>query len=451
MTPGADSERDDPGVAPFPDDGPRVLVLGANGFIGAHAAAAVSAAGFRVRAGARRPIEAGRRAPLYDWVFADFRALTTPEAWAPLLADVVAVVNCVGVLQDGGGDDTRAAHVDGPRALIAACEQAGVRRLIHLSAVGIDGAATAYATTKAQTEQLLKRSALDWLILRPSLVIARSTFGGTGLIRALAAFPGLIPVVGGDQTFRPVAMEDLCAAVVAGLERPDVVHEAFDVAGPEAVGMTGMLTAYRAWLGLPPAPILRVPRGLAAPVLALGDLLGRLGWSSPLRTTAMRQLDHDVAGQGDDWVARLGVSPRGFSRYLSHTPASVQDVWNARLWFVRPVAIVTLGLFWLITGLISFGPGWTGALAVLEEGGFGRWAGPVAWWGALLDVVLGLALFVRPWTARVALIMAVSTLGYLLAATISLPHYWVDPLGPWLKVLPMMALCLVVAATDARR
>ena len=275
--------------------------------------------------------------------------------------------------------------------------------------------------------------------------------GAVGLLCVHAVNGWMIPVVGGDQTFRPVAMEDLCAAVVAGLERPEVVHQAFDVAGPEAIDMAGMLRAYRAWLGLLPAPVLRVPRGLAAPVLALGDLLGRLGWASPFRTTAMRQLDHDVAGRGDGWATRLGVSPRGFSRYLSQTPASVQDVWHARLWFVRPVAIVTLGLFWLITGLISFGPGWNGALTVLEEGGFGRWAGPVAWWGALLDVVLGLALFVRPWTARVALVMAVSTLGYLLAGTISLPHYWVDPLGPWLKVLPMMALCLVVAATDARR
>ena len=63
----------------------------------------------------------------------------------------------------------------------------------------------------------------------------------------------------------------------------------------------------------------------------------------------------------------------------------------------------------------------------------------------------GLMLFVRPWTARVAMFMCVATVGYLAAATISLPQYWVDPLGPWLKVLPMMALCLFVAATDARR
>lgn len=430
----------------------RVLVLGANGFIGSHLAAALSADGWSVRAGARRITEPARRAPGFEWVSADFSRLTTAEAWAPLLAGVSAVVNCVGVLQDGGGDSTRAAHVDGPRALIAACEAAGVSRLIHISAVGADDAAgTDYARTKAETERQVQASSLDWLILRPSLVVDRAAFGGTGLIRALAAFPLVIPVVGGDQSFRPIPLGDLSAAVVAALKPNAVSRETLDMPGPEAVTMAQTVRLYRGWMGLKPAPVVRVPRALAAPALGIGDLLGRLGWSSPIRTTAIKQMDHDVSGRDSGWAERLGVTSRGFSRFLAETPASVQDVWHARLWFVRPVAIVTLGLFWLITGLISFGPGWNGAVAILHEGGYGGWSGAVAWWGALLDVVLGLALFVRPWTARVAIFMCLATVGYLIAGTLSLPHYWIDPLGPWLKVLPMMALCLFVAATDARR
>ncbi|MBN9467057.1 SDR family oxidoreductase [Brevundimonas sp.] len=430
----------------------RVLVLGANGFIGSHVAAALSAEGWTVRAGARRIAEPARRAPAFDWAAADFARLTTAEAWAPLLAGVSAVVNCVGVLQDGGGDSTRAAHVDGPRALIAACEAAGVRRLIHISAVGADEAAgTDYARTKAETERLVEASGLDWLILRPSLVVDRAAFGGTGLIRALAAFPLVMPVVGGDQTFRPIPLGDVSAAVVAALKPDAPSGLTLDMPGPEAVTMADTVRLYRGWMGLKPAPVVRVPRALAAPALAVGDLLGRLGWSSPIRTTAIRQMDHDVAGRDSGWAERLGVASRGFTRFLAETPASVQDVWHAQLWFVRPVAIVTLGLFWLITGLISFGPGWNRAVAILHEGGYGRLAGPIAWWGALLDVVLGLMLFVRPWTARVAVFMCLATVGYLIAGTLSLPQYWIDPLGPWLKVLPMMVLCLFVAATDARR
>ncbi|TAJ41337.1 MAG: NAD-dependent epimerase/dehydratase family protein, partial [Brevundimonas sp.] len=342
----------------------RVLVLGANGFIGSHVAAALSAEGWRVRAGARRIAEPSRRAPSFDWIVADFSKLTTAQAWAPLMDGVSAVVNCVGVLQDGGGDSTRAAHVDGPRALIAACEAAGVRRLVHISAVGADEeAGTDYARTKAQTERLVAAGALDWLILRPSLVVDRAAFGGTGLIRALAAFPLFSPVVGGDQTFRPIPLGDLCAAVVAALKAGAPSRQSLDMPGPEAVTMVETVRLYRGWLGLKPAPVLPAPRALAAPALAVGDLLGRLGWSSPIRTTAIKQMDYDVSGHDSGWAERLGVSSRGFTRFLAETPASVQDVWHARLWFVRPISILTLGLFWLITGLISFGPGWNGAVA----------------------------------------------------------------------------------------
>jgi uncharacterized protein YbjT (DUF2867 family) len=430
----------------------RVLVLGANGFIGSHVAAALSSAGWSVRAGARRIAEPSRRAPGFDWVTADFSKLTTAGAWAPLLVGVDVAVNCVGVLQNGAGDSTRVAHVDAPRALIAACEAAGVKRLVHVSAVGADDAAgTDYARTKAETERLVAASSLDWLILRPSLVVDRAAFGGTGLIRALAAFPLFSPVVGGDQIFRPIPLGDLSAAVVAALKPGAPSRQSLDMPGPEPVTMVETMRLYRGWMGLKPTPVVRVPRALAAPALAVGDLLGRLGWSSPIRTTAIKQMDHDVSGHDSGWAEALGVPSRGFTRFLAETPASVQDVWHARLWFVRPVAIVTLGLFWLITGLISFGPGWHRAVAILHEGGYGRMAGPVAWWGALLDVVLGLMLFVRPWTARVAIFMCLATVGYLIAGTVSLPQFWIDPLGPWLKVLPMMVLCLFVAGTDARR
>ena len=268
----------------------RVLVLGANGFIGSHVAAALALAGWSVRAGARRIAEPARRAPGFDWVTADFSRLTTAEAWTHILDGVDAVVNCVGVLQDGGGDSTRAAHVDGPRALIAACQAAGVRRLVHISAVGADEAAgTAYARTKAETERLVEASGLDWLILRPSLVVDRAAFGGTGLIRALAAFPVFSPVVGGDQTFRPIPLGDLCAAVVAAVKPGAPSRQSLDMPGPQAVSMVETVRLYRGWMGLKPAPVVRVPRALAAPALAIGDLLGRLGWSSPIRTTAINK------------------------------------------------------------------------------------------------------------------------------------------------------------------
>lgn len=431
-----------------------VLILGASGFIGGHLAAAFAEAGWTVRAGARRPETARRLAPGYDWIRAEFADLTEPKAWAPLLDGVDAVINCVGVLQDGPGDSNALAHIEGPSALIAACEAAGLRRLIHVSAAGADDeAGTAYARSKAEMERRVAASALDWIILRPSLVLARASYGGTAMLRGLAAFPGAIPVLGGDQTFRPVAMADLCAATVRLAEADAPSRRTFDVGGPDVVTQSRLLSGLRGWLGLARAPVIRIPEWLAWPAVKIGDLLGHLGWPSSFRTTSVQQMAYGAAGgSSEELTAATGVSPRGFDAILAADPATTADRWQAQLYFVRPLAIAALGLFWIITGVVTLGPGFAAAKQHLVTAGFSEapaWHG--AFWGGWFDVIMGLALWVRPWTRTVSLAMVAATLGYLACATIWAPQLWLDPLGPWLKVVPMMVLCLFVAATDDRR
>jgi uncharacterized protein YbjT (DUF2867 family) len=430
----------------------RVLVLGASGFIGSAVAAHLADAGHTVLAGARRPEAARRLAPALDWVEADFRRLTTPEAWRPLVDGVEAVVNCVGALQDGAGESLTLAHATGPAALFAACAVAGVQRVIHISAVGADeGAGTAYARSKQKTEQALTATSLDWTILRPSLVVGRAAYGGTALMRGLAALPFATPLIGGRQTFRPIMLPDLAEAI-ARLLQPDAPSRVIlEVAGREPLTLAEVLQGFRGWLGLPPAPVIAVPRAMAWPVLKLGDLLGWLGWPSSLRTTSLRQMDYYVEGDAEAWVAATGIAPMTFGQFLSRNPATSADRWYAKLYFVRPISIAALSVFWGLTGLISLGPGYPRAIAVLQTGGYGAWSVPVEVIGALFDIAMGVALLIRRWTAAIATCMCVATAGYLLAGSLSLPQLWADPLGPWLKVIPMMALCLFVAATEDRR
>lgn len=431
-----------------------VLILGASGFIGSHLAARFAREGWTVRAGARHPIEARRLAPAHDWVRAEFSELTSPQAWSGLLSGVDLVINCVGVLQASPGDSPTMAHIDGPRALVRACEQQGRTRLIHISAVGAEPTSdTVYGRSKAEAERLVRASGLNWMILRPSLVLARACYGGTTLLRGLAAFPGVIPVFGGDQTFRPIAMDDLTDAVVA-LTGPSVLsRQTLEIGGPDLVTQADLLKGLRSWLGLPPAPVWSVPGWLAWPAIKAGDFVAALGWPSPFGTTSARQMASGAAGEGAAALtAATGVRPRSFIETLSSDPATTADRWQARLYFVRPASILILGLFWIGTGLITLGPGFEVARQHLVTAGF---ANDLAWqgtfWGGLFDIAMGLALWVRRWTRTISLGMAAATLGYLVGATLWAPQLWLDPLGPWLKVLPMMMLCLFVASTDDRR
>ncbi|WP_417482530.1 NAD(P)H-binding protein [Maricaulis sp.] len=430
----------------------NILITGASGFIGSHLAAQLHASGHHVLAAGRDIAQAARRAPDFDWIACDFRHDSVAD-WQPRLDGVDAVINCVGVLQDGLGDNSRAAHVDGAAALFQACEQAGVRRVIHISAVGADKASgSAYARDKQDGEAALEALDLDWVILRPSLVIARNVYGGTALVRALCGIPWLTPLVGGDQVFRPIGAEDLGAAVSELLQPGAPSRVSWDVGGPQRVTMDELVRGYRHWLGFGKTRIWHVPRWLAAPAFAFGDLLGWVGVRTSMRTTALKQLDFDVEGDPSAWLSATGQTPRGFDDYLASAPAGLQDRWHARLGFARPIARWVLGLYWLATGILSLTIAHDHAYSVLQAAGYSpAMQAFLLWFGSAFDIAMGLAMLAK-WRVRwIAAIMIAGTFAYILALSLTLPGLWADALGPILKVFPMMALALMIAATEDER
>jgi uncharacterized protein YbjT (DUF2867 family) len=430
----------------------RVLIAGASGFIGSHFAAHLQAAGHEVRAAARGVEAARKRAPQLDWVGCDFRRDTIDD-WLPRLTDIDVVINCVGVLQDGLGDSSRKVHVDGAMALFKACEQAGVGRVLHISAVGVDTAAGSdYARDKLAGEAALAARDLDWLILRPSLVVARNVYGGTALVRSLCGIPFVTPVVGGEQVFRPIGMDDLCEAVAGLIEPGAPARTSFDLAGPERVSLADTVRGYRRWLGFGDSRIWAVPRWLARPAFLFGDLLGWMGVRTSMRTNALKQLDFDVEGDPTDWLAATGAKPRGFHDWLAANPAGLQDRWHARLGLARPLARWVLGLYWLLTGVLALTIARDHAYSVLAAGGFSEAARPpVLWFGSLFDIALGLGMLAK-WRVRwLATIMILGTFAYIFTLSMTLPGLWADALGPILKVFPMMALALMIAATEDER
>jgi uncharacterized protein YbjT (DUF2867 family) len=423
----------------------RVLLLGATGFIGSALLARLHASGHEVWAVTRRQGPATRRLQPDRWVQLDIARATRPQDWSPYLDGVAAVVNCAGVLQDGARDSTSGVHRDGPAALFAACEAADVRRFIQISAMGADkGELSAFSRSKGEGDQRLKDSGLDWVILRPSVVVGRAAYGGSALFRALASLP-FLPRVPDTGELQIIQLDDVAATVCFFLEPAAPGRLELEVAGPERLGFEAVVAAYRRWLGYPPAR--RAPGGALMPLLyRLGDAASLLGWRPPVRTNARREMVRGAVGDTGPWTQLTGIRPRALSEALAAEPASVQERWFANLYLLKALIFTVFALFWIVTFVISVGPGYGIGKDLMLRAGAGPLAGPSVVAGALADLTIGLGIAWRR-TTRLALWAALGlSLFYLVAGTIMTPWLWSEPLGPMTKIFPIMALNLVALA-----
>jgi uncharacterized protein YbjT (DUF2867 family) len=361
------------------------------------------------------------------------------------------VINCAGILQARPGHSIEAIHSAAPKALFDACLEAGVGRVIQISALGADPqAGTAYALSKHEADTHLQGLALDGTIVQPSLAYTPAgSHGGTSLFRALAALPWLVPVVGrGDQAFQPIHMADLAEGVRRLVERPGTPGGVIAAVGPRAVTFTDLLLALRSWLGLPPARILHVPQFLAGLAARFGDLFG----GGPLTTTSLRMLNYGNTADPASFVAATGVKPRTLDGALAAEPAQVQDLWHARLYFLRPLLRIVLALFWIMTGVIAVLISSGQSAAFLSRAGIAPSLVPFALWGgALTDMALGALLLVR-WRVRlIGGLQLLVTAAYVLVFTLALPELWTDPFGPLLKALPLAAATLIMIVIEEER
>ena len=424
----------------------RILLLGATGLIGSAAAARLRRDGHELVGVARCVDSAERRVPVHRWVELDLRDMTGAEAWGPHLDGIDAVVNCAGALQASLRDSPARVHDAAPAALWRACEAAGVRRIVHLSAMGVDrGGITDFSRSKAAGDAALAGSGLEWVILRPSVVVGRSAYGGSALFRALASLP-VLPVLPQTGPLDIVQLDDV-VETIAGMVRPDAPSRvALELAGPERLSFSEVVAAYRAWLGWAPAREVRMPGWIAAAAWRIGDAVAWLGWRPPIRSTARREIVRGAIGDGGEWRRLTGIEPQPLGEALAARPASVQERWFARLYLLKPVAIGIFAAFWLMTGLVSLGPGWSHAVEVMRMTAAARWAELAVIGGALLDLAVGVGILFRR-TARPALIAALGvSILYLVLGSVLLPDLWADSLGPMMKVWPILALNLLCLA-----
>jgi uncharacterized protein YbjT (DUF2867 family) len=430
----------------------RVLVTGAYGFIGAQIVATLHGAGHEVVCavrGARRD----HRFPTLRSIACDMGADVREEDWLPRLAGIDAVVNAAGILRERGDDRFDTVHVRAPLALFRACLHAGVRRVVQISALG-NPADGKFIASKHRGDAVLAALDLDAVVLRPSIVYsANGSYGGTSLLRALAAFPGVLLLPeGGTQRLAPVALDDIGDIVLAAVTRVVPFScENYEVVGPQIMTLADYLRSWRRWLGGAPARELPVPRVVVRAGAALGELLGR----GPLGLTMLRMLRRGNVGADDAWTRlrdTFDVAPRALEQVLATTPVQTQDCLHARLYFALPALRIAIALLWIESGLVGLlAP--PSEVAAMSQGGLMSLATALvlARMTGAADLVLGILCLAR-WRPRPVLTAMLAMLvGYTFAIGVLWPHHWFDALGGLAKNVPLIAVFWILLATEERR
>ena len=391
----------------------KILVLGASGFIGRNTAAALRAAGHEVVASSVR-----------------FHAGLQAQDWLPALSGVEAVVNAVGIFRERGAQSFSMLHDTAPRALFQACEIAGVRRVVQISALGADqDARSRFHLSKRRADEFLAAGPLEWTILQPSLVFGEG--GSSARLFALLASLPITPVPGkGRQRVQPIHIDDLAEVVVKAVGTPlrAIVH----AVGPRELTLRAWLELLRAQMELGQPRFVGIPRCLV-----------------PLHRETLQMLERGNTASCAGVSRLLGRAPRPPEAFVVQGQAKALAT-RARLDWLLPLLRACIAAVWIGSGVVSLGLYPVAeSLALLARVGLeSRF---VLYGAALVDIALGMAIYLlkrRRWLWRLQLGLIVA---YSAIIAWWLPELWLHPFGPLLKNLPMLAVILALHELEEPR
>ncbi len=285
--------------------GMRVTVFGGAGFVGRYIVKRLAATGAGVRVAGRDPERAKFLKPAggVGQVVPVQANLRYPASVRAAVEGVDAVVNCVGILASRGPQSFAAIHAAGAGAVASASAEAGVGKLVHISAIGADADSTAeYARSKAAGEAAVREAFPDAAILRPSLIIGPED-DFFNRFAMLARFVPALPLVGGGLTrFQPAYVGDVADAAVATLDRPVGL---FELGGPRTYTFRQLMELLLAEIGrkrlLAPVPFAVMKAQAALLQFAPG---------APVTPDQVELLKYDnVVSEGAAGFAALDIEP----------------------------------------------------------------------------------------------------------------------------------------------
>lgn len=314
-----------------------VVVFGGSGFVGRQVVRALAKRGKRVRVAMRQPHLGHELRVMGDvgqiqLMQANVRFPASVEA---ALEGADAVVNLVGVLHEAGKQKFDAIHEEAARTIAEAAVKHGVKRIVHISALGAGPKGARYAKSKYRGERAVLEVAPTATILRPSIIFGQedhffNRFGA--MAQAASAVPlfGALPLIGGGKTkFQPVHVGDVADAVCAALDKREAQGRVYELCGPRAYTFKQLLEFVRSETQRN-VPLVPLPFVFAQPIGFLVEWAFKLlPFAPPLTSDQVSMLKRDnVAGldPNANSIGDLGVTQL----------ESVEAIVPAYLWRFRP-------------------------------------------------------------------------------------------------------------------
>lgn len=292
----------------------KILVTGGTGFVGTHLVNELLRRKHVVTALARRRESARNR---YNRpVFIRSGDVLDPESVEQAAQGHDAVIHLVGVIWEKGNQTFDRMHRAAAENVAGAAKRAGVRRFLHMSAMGISpDAPSEYGRTKAAGEKAVRESGLDWTIFRPSIIVGPGDGFATLLAGLIRGNPGFIPVIGpGTVKFMPVSVYDVARVFADSLEKPETVGRSFEVGGPDTLTLNEIDREIAAAIGKPRKPLVHFPLWWGRFLAARFEGMARRGWldAPPLTRDQLASLSRDNTGDTAPTSAVFGEEWRNF-------------------------------------------------------------------------------------------------------------------------------------------
>jgi NADH dehydrogenase len=284
----------------------NVVVLGGTGFVGRSVCEKLverSPTG-RIVVPTRRLLHGQRvrSLPTVELIEADVH---DDAQLARALAGADAVVNLVAILH-GSRTAFEHVHVALPRRLAAACNAAGIKRVVHVSALGVGpNAPSNYLRSKTEGEAVLQAAGLDLTLLRPSVIFG-SDDAFLNLFARLQSLAPFMPLAGSDARFQPVWVEDVASAIVGCLDKPETIGKTYECAGPQVYTLADLVRLAGRWSGHE-RPVIPLPAFVGRLQAGLMELLPGQPLMSRDNVDSM-QVPNVASGQLPNLQA-LGIQP----------------------------------------------------------------------------------------------------------------------------------------------